>query len=85
MHNLALRWHCGCRPAGPRDLTKEASDILNRIYGDIESDTGIASNVIQAKNQEMVEISSDPEVAMYLDGMISVNKNAGRFPEGTSD
>ena len=58
---------------------------MNRICGDIESDTGVASNVIQAKNQEMVEISSDPEVALYLDGMISVNKNAGRFPEGTSD
>ena len=58
---------------------------MNRIYGDIVSDTSVASNVIQAKNQEMVEISSDPEVAMYLDGMISVNKNAGRFPEGTSD
>ena len=58
---------------------------MNRIYGDIEGDTGVASNVIQAKDQEMVEISSDPEVAMYLDGMISVNKNAGRFPEGTSD
>ena len=58
---------------------------MNRIYGDIESDTGVASNVIQAKDQEMVEINSDPEVAMYLDGMIRVNKNAGRFPEGTSD
>ena len=58
---------------------------MNRIYGDIEGDTSVASNVIQAKDQEMVEISSDPEVAMYLDGMISVNKNAGRFPEGTSD
>ena len=58
---------------------------MNRIYGDIEGATNVASNVIQAKDQEMVEISSDPEVAMYLDGMISVNKNAGRFPEGTSD
>ena len=58
---------------------------MNRIYGDIEGDTSVALNVIQAKDQEMVEISSDPEVAMYLDGMISVNKNAGRFPEGTSD
>ena len=85
MHNWAPRWRCGCHPAGPRDLTKEASDILNRIYGDIEGDTGVASNVIRAKDQEMVEINNDPEVAMYLDGMISVNKNAGRFPEGTSD
>ena len=58
---------------------------MNRIYGDIGGDTGVASNVIQAKDQEMVEINNDPEVAMYLDGMISVNKNAGRFPEGTSD
>jgi len=66
-------------------LTEEASDILDQIYGDTESDTGSASNVIQAKDQEMVEISSDPEVAMYLNGMISVNKNAARFPEGTSD
>ena len=41
--------------------------------------------MIQAKDQEMVEISSDPEVAMHLNGMISVNKNAARFPEGTSD
>ena len=85
MHNLALRWHCGCHPAGPRDLTKEASDILNRIYGDIESDTSVTSNVIQANYQEMVEINNDLKVAMYLAGMISVNKNAGRFPEGTSD
>jgi len=66
-------------------LTEEASDILDQIYGDTESDTGSASNVIQAKDQEMVEISSDPEVAMHLNGMISVNKNAARFPEGTSD
>ena len=85
MHNWAPRWRCGCHPAGPRDLTKEASDILNRIYGDIESDTGVTSNVIQANDQEMVEINNDLKVAMYLAGMISVNKNAGRFPEGTSD
>ena len=58
---------------------------MNRIYGDIEGDTGVASNVIQAKDQEMVEINNDLKVAMYLAGMISVNKNAGRFPEGTSD
>ena len=58
---------------------------MNRIYGDIESDTGVTSNVIQANYQEMVEINNDLEVAMYLVGMISVNKNAGRFPEGTSD
>ena len=68
--------HLRCHPAGPRDLTKEASDISNRIHGDIGSDTSVTSNVIPAIYQEMMEIKSDLKVARHLARMIRVNKNA---------